>query len=114
MTNIIIYKSQDVFVGFKSSGHADFNKNGEYDIVCAAISILTQGLYFSLIENCDIGEKEIYSKQKDGFLEIKLDYNKVENIKVQSNFEFMITGLKLLEAQYSDYINLEMMEVQRW
>lgn len=113
MTNITIYQSQYVYLGFKAYGHADFISGEEYDIVCSAISILTQGLYFSLIENCNIEEDEIYAKQDDGFLEIKLDYNKSDNLKVQSNFEFMITGLKLLEAQYSNYINLEKMEVQR-
>lgn len=113
MTNVILYKNQEVYTGFKSEGHADFNDSGEYDIVCAAISILTQGLYFSLVENCNVDEKEIHAIQKDGFLEIKLDYNKSNNIKIQSNFEFMITGLKLLEAQYSNHINLGVMEVQR-
>lgn len=113
MTKITIYENNGIYTGFESVGHADYEGGEEYDIVCAAISILTQGLYFSLVENCELDEDEIYAKQRDGFLEIKLDYDKSSNIKVQSNFEFMITGLKLLEAQYSNYINLEKMEVQR-
>ena len=114
MTNITIFQEQGLYTGFKAEGHADFIGGGEYDIVCAAISILTQGLYFSLIENCNIEEDEIIEAQDDGFLEIKLDYKTSKDVRVQSNFEFMITGLKLLEAQYSNYIHLEKMEVQRW
>ena len=111
MTSIVFYKRNGLYTGFKIEGHADSDEYGK-DIVCAGISVLAQTLYFSLIENCGIKEEEIQDVQKDGFLEIQVDYKKTDNIEVQSNFKYMITGLRLLEAQYSEYMNLEKMEVQ--
>lgn len=111
MTNIKIYKRDLNYMGFESKGHADYG-DGEYDIVCAAISILTQTLYFNLIDNCNIADSSIDSKQDEGYLKILLKDNVENNEGVQNSFNFMIKGLELLKAQYSKYFKLEIMEVQ--
>lgn len=103
MIEISIYSRDDSYIGFRSKGHADFDENG-YDIVCAAVSILTQTLYFHLVDN--LGIDDIDDSQESGYLEIILK-NKYDEILVQDAFNFMIKGLELLEHEYSDYIKLK-------
>ncbi|RVU54920.1 ribosomal-processing cysteine protease Prp [Anaerosphaera multitolerans] len=111
MIEVKLYKRNNNYFGFESKGHADFG-NGEYDIVCAAVSILTQTFYFNLVDNSIVENKYIDSKQDKGYLKIILKDNKENDIKVQTNFDFVIKGLELLEAQFSKYIKLEIVEVQ--
>jgi len=42
MTTIRFYSSDEGLAGFEASGHADYSDEGT-DIVCAAVSALTQG-----------------------------------------------------------------------
>ncbi len=107
MISIEIYKKGNLFFGFKSQGHADYS-NGEYDIVCAGVSTLTQTLYFYLQ---DKGITDVEESQKQGYLYYKVKKN-IEKPEVQAAFEFMLTGLELLKNNYSKYIKLKIMEVQ--
>ena len=76
MINVEIFRDKDYIIGFEVKGHANFAKYGE-DIVCAAISVLSQTSLMSLIEVCSIEERKLdYSiDDETGFLEIKLPKN---------------------------------------
>lgn len=110
MTNIDLYKKDGFYTGFKSIGHAE----GEFDrIVCSSISTLTQTLYFTLINKFEIEEKDIVDTQGDGLLIIKIpDENIYRKREIQTCFEFMITGIELINEAYPQYLTLKIMEVQ--
>ncbi|MDO5041332.1 MAG: ribosomal-processing cysteine protease Prp [Peptoniphilus sp.] len=107
MIKIEIYKKNGLFFGFRSKGHADYS-DGEYDIVCAGVSTLTQTLYFYLHGK---GITDTEESQKQGYLYYKIKRD-IEKQEVQGAFEFMITGLELLQRDYSKYIQFKIMEVQ--
>ncbi len=107
MINIEIYKKNGLFFGFKSKGHADHSE-GEHDIVCAGVSTLTQTLYFYLHGK---GITHVEESQKRGYLYYKIKRD-IERSEVQDAFEFMITGLELLQKDYSKHIKFKIMEVQ--
>lgn len=105
MVNVTLYKKDDNYYGFESKNHADYG-NGEYDIVCAAISILTQTIYFHAINNLDIEEANISDDQKSGYLKIIFD-NESDYIRLQDSFLYLKEGLELLEKNYSKHIKLK-------
>lgn len=109
MVNIEILKKDGNYFSVKSCGHADYADYG-YDIVCAGVSVLTQTLYFYLL---DLGftDKEIESEQDEGYLLIKLK-NNYKDAKVQTAFEYMLKGLEILQNQYMEYIKIDIMEVR--
>lgn len=104
MVNVTLYMKDDLYVGFESSGHADYG-NSEYDIVCAAVSILTQTMYFQALNNFSVSEEDILEKQDLGYLKVIFN-KKSDYIKLQDSFLFLIEGLKLLEINYSEYVML--------
>lgn len=109
MINIKIFKRNANYIGFESFGHAEYS-DGD-DIVCAGVSTLTQTMYFHLVENLNLDEKFFDVEQRDGYLKLILKNND-KDTNIQVSFMYMIKGLEILEAQYSKYIKLEMMEVQ--
>ncbi|WBW49216.1 ribosomal-processing cysteine protease Prp [Peptoniphilus equinus] len=102
------FKKSGQFYGFKTCGHADSAPNGE-DIVCAAVSILTQTMYFHAL-NQGVPESEIADEQHHGFLSIRIK-NDHDIERLQPAFHFLEDGLKLLKENYSEYISLEDQEV---
>ncbi|MGO3751386.1 MAG: ribosomal-processing cysteine protease Prp [Peptoniphilaceae bacterium] len=109
MIKTSIYKNNGAYIGFESSGHAEYS--GEYDIVCAGVSTLTQTLYFYLTKTCDLKDESLDVEQKDGYLKIIIKNYKYD-INIQAGFEFMIRGLEVLEQEYSKHTKLEILEVQ--
>lgn len=108
MTEVTVYKTVDSYFKVKSEGHAD---GGEYEeIVCAAISVLTQGLLDILL---GMNEDGINYEIKDGYLSFNiLDDEIKNNEKVKSYFEFFIHSIKLIETNYPKYLKYQ--EVLLW
>ena len=57
MTQVVIYKNKQGFIGFKVAGHTDFAEEG-HDIVCAAVSsaamLVINGICEVLGQDADI------------------------------------------------------------
>ena len=49
MTTVTIFRSKGKIIGFEASGHTGYSEEGS-DIVCSAVSALTQGALIGLTE----------------------------------------------------------------
>lgn len=107
MIKVILYKRNNEFVGFEISGHAMYSY-GEYDIVCAGVSALSQSYIFHLVNDYELeDEVNFVVKQDSGYLKLELIKN---NRDIQNSFKFLVTGLKLLESEYNKHVKV--LEVQ--
>ena len=110
-----IYRDKNkLIVGYTIKGHANYDTYGK-DIVCAAMSILSQTTLLSLVEVCDIDERSIkYSiNEKTGFLDVRLS-NNIDSIKLdkaQILFKSLIVGINSIIESYPEYVSLKNGEV---
>lgn len=65
MTTVTVYAEGGALAGFEASGHADGPRSGEYDLVCCAVSALTQTGVNAL---CAVAGVEPEVAVSDGFL----------------------------------------------
>jgi uncharacterized protein YsxB (DUF464 family) len=107
MIKITIYVNEDNIVGFESKGHANFAKHG-YDIVCAAVSVLTQTAVNSLEKIAKV-IPVVKIDEKKGYL--KCITNNYKNIEVQIIFKVMIQGLNDVKESYGNFVELLYKEV---
>lgn len=115
MTRVIVYKNKrGSIIGYRVDGHAGYDEFGR-DIVCAAISVLSQTALIALNEVCGIDEGDIkyYIDENKGHLSVTIpdDLTKEKRLKADIVFETMIVGIKGLLEEYSDYLTLEYGEV---
>lgn len=88
------------------SGHANAGRMGE-DIVCAAVSILTQ----ALLQNLKIAQEREqfrmdYEYETPGEFRVKV--HTWENFyELQDMFNFVMVGMTMLENKYPEYITIE-------
>ena len=96
------------------SGHANFDDHGR-DIVCAAISVLSQTALLSLVEVCGLEEESIeYTiDDKTGFLDVNLPRNIENEIleKTQIVLNTLIVGINSVIESYPKYVTLQNREV---
>ncbi len=105
MISVSIYRNPDKTIKqFVIQGHAHAADSGE-DIVCAAVSVLSQTIVLSLyhIANVDI-EHEI----KKGYLRCKLPANMTERKSCEAGLliDTMLLGLKNIQDSYPQYIEI--------
>ena len=106
MIKITVFKDDKGFTGFTSQGHAGYAEEG-YDIICAAVSVLTVNTINS-IES--FTSDTFHVKQKDGCIECRFDgvLSKDSVLLMKS----MILGLQEIEKDYgNEYIRLIFKEV---
>ncbi len=88
--------------GFTISGHADgYEGDGEYDLVCAAVSAITLTIASGLQ---NILHLKGSFDSKSGFLNVNLFSE--SNDKSQVLIETMVHGLKSIQAQYPDKLQI--------
>ena len=90
-------------------GHANSGPHGQ-DIVCAAISILTQSLINTLADlqmKYHYTELEWSGDQAEGRMKIKATVSWANLSAVRSCFEVCVTGLRMIGNKYPEYIELE-------
>lgn len=106
------YSNKGQYIGFNSIGHSGYAQQGE-DIVCAAISVLTQNTvnaleYFIGIKNlnCKLNEKngEIKLRLADA-----LEQNAMHDAQVL--LQALYLGLVNLQETYPNYIKILTEEV---
>lgn len=104
----VIRASTGEIIEFKAHGHAGYENRGR-DIVCAAVSVLTQATANGLTYHAKVNP-EIHVDEKSGFLSCRLDPEMLQGeaaIKAQAILETMVTGLVETAKDYSDYIEVK-------
>lgn len=96
---------------FEFLGHANYSNHGE-DIVCAAVSVLSQTALLGLVEYAKI-DIEYEIKDEDGFLlcEIPKELDSKKRLIADSILETMYLGLLSIEESYSSHIKIKIEEV---
>lgn len=87
--------------GVKISGHSTYAPVGK-DIVCAAVSTITQGTVLALEE---VVEADIHYEMFDGYLKLELierDLKKFEQSQIL--LKAMVLTLQNIELSYPDHI----------
>lgn len=107
MTNIAIEKINNRIAEVKISGHTDYDVTGE-DVLCAALSSITQTALLGLLSVCAINVK-FDRDEKRGFLGFRLPENLSENQihDAEIILRTMLAGIADLAEGYSDFIKLE-------
>jgi len=103
MTKIKVFRSNDFYTGFTTSGHSGFSNQGQ-DIVCAAISAITQTAILGLLEVANI---EPIIKKKDGLLEISIPVEYQKKLDIFVILSTMLLGIRDLQKQFPKHISLE-------
>ena len=90
-------------VSFSLNGHAGYDVNGK-DIVCAAVSAVTNMVLIGLNENLSIKLK--FEKSDGGFLKIEIpeDIELGKMMSAQVLLESMVTEFLDIESNYKGYI----------
>ncbi|MBE5766660.1 MAG: ribosomal-processing cysteine protease Prp [Clostridiales bacterium] len=102
MTTVTLYKHDGKLIGFEASGHAGYAEEGS-DIVCAAISVLTQAAVIGMMEVLHLPVK-LERDDGAGFLKAILP---VENApEAQVLLETMRLSLKSIRAEYPSFLKL--------
>ena len=110
MTKIKFFKVQDGYKGFECSGHTGYARSGK-DILCAAISSITQSCVMGITKVLNIGAKVI-KDDDSGYLKIELpkDLDKENFSKSQVLLETLYISILDLMEGYSKYISMEVIE----
>lgn len=99
MTTITFFSDSGKCSGFSVEGHAGFGPAGQ-DIVCAAVSALTQGAVLAV---CQISGCEYSLQEHSGYLDFSIQ---VQNYDYAA--QILLAGLEVaaasLQEQYPDYV----------
>ncbi|MCK8060680.1 ribosomal-processing cysteine protease Prp [Fusibacter sp. A2] len=106
-----MYKRETHYTGFELDGHAYFDELG-YDIVCAAVSILSQTCVNALYELAGV-EVVLYEDEEEGFLKCELPTDlSLEQLK-QTDLLIgqMKIGLSGIADMYPAHVTVKTREV---
>ncbi|MCT4507424.1 MAG: ribosomal-processing cysteine protease Prp [Tepidibacter sp.] len=110
MIKIVIRRNfKSDIVEFDVRGHAGFAEHGQ-DIVCAAVSVLTQT---ALIGIHNYAKVESEYKISDGKLQCKIPFDISDDKRniINPILETMVLGLENIKEEYSSYIKIKEEEV---
>ncbi len=103
MTKIVVEKKDNVILSIMATGHSGYATEGK-DIVCAAVSVLTQNLaqglktIVGIIPHVELDEDAPYIK-------ISLEgLQKSDIVKAQQLMQYTQLGLKEVANQYKKYV----------
>lgn len=107
MTNINFLKTEVGWQGFKAYGHTGFANRGE-DVVCAAVSALTQTTILGLKKVLEI-ECKVKVQETDGLLICLLpDQLSAKQWELaQIVFRILYEGLVAIQAEYGKYVRVK-------
>lgn len=110
MIDVDVLRAGNQTIGFTTCGHADYDEYGR-DIVCSAVSALTQTCVLGLTKVAKI-DAGISVSEENGITCI-LDRNasKEQLLNAQLLFDTMIMGLSSIESAYPNTINIQHREV---
>lgn len=90
-------------------GHADAPREGEFDLVCCAASVIGQQLLYSLEEFNDRhdGFERIESEMRSGYLRIRVRAKEWARTSAKRRLEYAREGLEMLQERYPEYIEIK-------
>ena len=103
MIDVTLLIKKEKRLGFAIKGHANFDQHG-YDIVCAAVSILS----YTAVNTLDYYEINFDFFDDDNEMKVSLENPNEKSEIVLNNFEI---GIKTLLTNYNEYVNLNYREV---
>lgn len=103
MIDVTLLIKNEKRLGFAIKGHANFDQHG-YDIVCAAVSILS----YTAVNTLDYYEVEFDFFDDDNEMKVSLENTNEKSEIILNNFEI---GIKTLLTNYNEYVNLNYREV---
>jgi len=109
MIKIKVYINKEEIQGFEVSGHALLAPEGE-DVVCAAVSMVTQSALLGLLEYLNL---DIEGKVEKGQINCHLPSTLTEVERLQANaiLETMVLGLESIAQDYPEIIKIIKEEV---
>lgn len=110
MIHVTFLRSQGRLVGFDCTGHADYAEAGQ-DIVCSAVSALTQTAVLGLVEVAHIPAG--YSISEDGSLHcvIGRDTTDAQGDEAALLLNTLSAGLHAVDESYPGYLKFGCKEV---
>ena len=102
MTKAIMYWDR---LRLEVNGHAGYAEEGK-DIVCAAISMLTDALGGVLEEAEERGRCEHKIRDGDGSTVITADPTMGSRQEIKAYFRMAVTGFRMLQEQYPKHIEI--------
>lgn len=106
MTTVSIFRLGGKAVGFEASGHSMAGEAGS-DIVCSAISALTQTALIGIVEYLKL-ECAFEVKEADVYCMLSRDVTAQDVEKAEIIFETMAMGLRSIAENYKE--NLKVIE----
>ncbi len=103
MIDVTLLIKKEKRLGFAIKGHANFDQHG-YDIVCAAVSILS----YTAVNTLDYYEIDFDFFDDDNEMKVSLENPNEKSEIILNNFEI---GIKTLLTNYNEYVNLNYREV---
>ena len=107
MTNVVFMKKNDMIIGYECSGHTGYGEHG-YDIVCSALSSMTQSVALGRIEVLGI-RIDVKRNDDKGYLRVILP-KEIADDKLR-DAQVLLATLKVsvadLAKDYSKFIKLE-------
>lgn len=95
--------------GFRSEGHAQYADYGE-DIVCAAVSVLTQSAVLGLTQHVKV---DVAVEQSPGWLQCVLgDGLLADDVGAAAVLETMVLGLNAIAQQYPQQVRVHALSAQ--
>lgn len=110
MTDIVIKKQNGNIIAVDCKGHSGYAESGS-DIVCAAISAVVQTALLGLLSVVKVSVKYRVDEEQGGLqIELPSMLTESENHDAQIVLFTMLCGLTDINTEYSDYMNLEVIE----
>lgn len=98
----MLHDEKGLYRGFSIRGHADgYEKDGEYDLICAAVSAITLTTAGGLK---DVLHQEGTFDSDFGFMQVEISSS--EDEKSQVLFQTMVHGLRNVENQYPRHLKI--------
>lgn len=109
MVSVCMLYQDRALVGFEASGHAGYGEEGN-DIVCSAVSALTQTFAFGLKERLQL---PLGLSIEEGYLYCILGQDCTDAQLEQASIllDTLYLGLKSMEAAYGEYLSITEREV---
>lgn len=107
MTTITIERQQNSIIQVECKGHTGFAREGE-DIVCAAISSITQTALLGLLNVAKV-KVDVTRNDDKGYLKFRIvsDLGKEKRLECDAILETMLQGIADVQSDFSKYIKLE-------
>ena len=101
MITVTMHTSQEgLYDGFHIDGHADgFEKDGEYDLICASVSAITLTIAAGLR---DVLHMEGTFDSDFGYMDVHLD--SPGDLRGQALIETMVNGLQQIDRQFPHHV----------